>query len=128
MSNWLKATCASLVAVFAPVHAVMLTAGFLVCADLFTGVWAAKKEGKKITSARLRDSVSKMILFQIGIVSGFLIETYMIDKALPIVKIISVAIAFSEGKSLFENLDRIHGGGLFKSLLKKIGSKSGEDV
>lgn len=112
------------IAALAPIHAVIVTVGILIFADLATGIWAAKKRNESITSGRLRDSVTKMFVYQTAIVTGFLIETYLIGGLVPIVKLAGAVIGFVEAKSLFENLNEISGQDLFKTLIEKLGSKN----
>lgn len=119
--EWLKALFLSVIAVFAPVHAVMFTVGFLIFADLITGIIAAHKRGEKITSAGVRRTISKMVVFQLAIMSAFLIETY-ISVGVPITKLAAATIALTELLSVMENVESVYGSPIFKSIIKKIGS------
>jgi hypothetical protein len=67
-----------LAAIVAPIKAVIFAVGFLVFADLIMGVWAAKKRGETINSAGLRRSVSKLLVYQLSILSAFAVETYLV--------------------------------------------------
>lgn len=122
MENWIKASLAGLVGIFAPVHMVMFAVGFLITADLITGVWAAKIKGQKITSAALRRTATKICIYQLVIMSGFLAEVYLIDKLFPISKIAASIIGITEMLSILENAEVIHGEPIFKKLIKKLGS------
>lgn len=116
----------STAAVLAPIKMVLLVTGILIFADLVTGVIAAKKRKEPITSAGLRRTITKVAIYNTAIILGFLAETYMLEGFLPISKIASSLIALVECKSLYENLDEIHGGGLFKDLINKLGSENDE--
>lgn len=120
----LEAVLISLLAVFAPIKAVLLVTGFLIVADLVSGVMAAKKRGETINSAGLRRTLSKILVYNLAIVTGFLLETYMIDSILPVVKIIGGIIGVTEGLSIFENLNTISGTNVFKKVLEVLGSKN----
>jgi phage-related holin len=122
MSNWLKATAASLVAVFTPVHAIMLTVGFLIVFDLITGVWAAKVRKEKISSAAFRRTATKLAIYQIVIMTGFLTEIHLIDGLFPVSKIAASIIGLTELLSILENSEVIHGEPIFKKLINKLGS------
>lgn len=124
MKSWVYNTLLSLLAVFAPIKPLILTVGFLIFSDCFTGVWAAKKRGEKISSAALRRTVSKMVIYQMALLTGFLVEIYMIDGLLPISKLVAGAIGMVEFKSILENSTVITGQDLFKSLIQKLGSKN----
>jgi hypothetical protein len=122
--SWIKALAISVFALLAPIHTVMATAGALILLDLILGVIAAHKRKEPITSAALRRTVSKMVAYQLGIVSGFLAQHYMLSDSLPIVKLMAAAIALVEIKSIMENADSINGSPLFQSVIKALGSKN----
>ncbi len=122
MLEYLKSLLIAILAVFAPIQAVIIVTGVLVIADLITGLFAAKKRGEKITSAGLRRTVTKTTVYLSAVCLGFLVEKYMIDSILPISKLISGIIGVVELKSLMENLNTIYGSDLFKSIIEKLGS------
>lgn len=124
MKPWIYNLLLSLLAVFAPIKPLVLTVGALIFADCFTGVWAAKKRGEQVKSAALRRTVSKMVIYQVALLTGFLVEVYMIDSLLPISKLVAGAIGMVEFKSILENSTVITGQDLFKSLIQKLGSKN----
>lgn len=113
-----------LFALVAPIQAVMTTVGFLIITDLLTGSWAAYKRGEKITSAGLRRTLSKMLIYQLCIISAFFIERHILQETLPICKIVAGVIALVEFKSLLENSNSILGVDIFKELIKKLGSRN----
>ena len=81
---------------------------FLVVTDLFTGIWAAKKRGEKVTSWGMRKTVSKLLAYEIAIVLAFVMESALVP-ALPVVKAVAGFIGAIEFKSGMENLSRILG-------------------
>ena len=111
-----------MIAALAPIHAVLVSVGVVIFADLFTGVWAAHKRGERINSAGLRRTISKMFVYSLAIILGFIIETYLLNGLLPISKIAAGLIGVTEGLSIFENLNSISGNNVFKSLIDKLGS------
>jgi len=116
--------CVLILVIIAPVQAVMLTVGVLVIIDVVTGVWAAFKRSELIKSAILRRTVSKMIIYQIAIISGFLIQQYVLQNEVPITKVVAGFISLVELKSILENSNTILGRDIFKTLIKKLGSKN----
>ena len=126
MKDFVTGLLVSTVAVFAPIKMVILVTGILIFADLISGIIAAKKRGEEISSAGLRRTVTKVAVYNAAIMLGFLAETYMLDGFLPISKIASSLIALVECKSLYENLDEIQGGTMFRSLVDKLGSHNDE--
>lgn len=120
--KFLEATLLSIIAVLAPIESIMLTTGVMIFIDLILGIIAAKKLGKLITSAALRRTVSKMLVYQLTLISAFICEKYLLDGILPIVKLVAAVIGAVELKSVFENADIINGGSVFKDLIKQLGS------
>jgi hypothetical protein len=120
----LKAVCLSLIAILAPIHSVMITVGFLIFADLFTGVLAAVKRNEKVSSSALRRTISKMVIYQIAVISGFVCEVYLMNGLLPVSKLIATAIGLVELTSILENANTITGKDIFREILKRLGSKN----
>lgn len=121
--SWLKFTTAAAVAVIAPIKMMLLGVGFLIFADLVTGLWAALKLKEKIRSAVMRRTVSKMVVYQLAIISAFVLEAHIMGISdLTITKIVASAIGMVELKSILENANKISGIDVFKSLLNKLGS------
>jgi hypothetical protein len=110
--------------IFLPIRELMLTIGFLVGADMVVGIWKALKTGQKIRSRRMSDTVTKMLLYQLAIVSGFLIEKYIITDILPIAKLIGSVIAIIEFKSIVESIESVTGQNLWTKIKEVIGRKS----
>jgi len=107
-----------------PIKATMMTVGFLIFLDLALGIWAARKRQEKISSAALRRTISKMIIYQLAVISGFLIEQYLLQGSLPIAKVVAGYIGIVELKSVLENSNVILGTDIFRMLIQKLGSKN----
>lgn len=108
---------------FAPIKALILTVLVLIFADLFLGIWAARKRGEKITSAAMRRTVTKLLVYNTTIITGFLVETYLLGGIAPISKLVAAVVGAVEMKSLLENASEITGLD-FKSIIKALGSKN----
>lgn len=117
----------ALFAVFLPIKELMLTIGFLVAADLVVGVWKAIKTGQRIRSRRMSDTITKLLLYQLAIMSGFLIETFIISELIPITKLIATVIAIIEFKSIIESIEAVTGKDLWSKIKAIVGRKS-EDL
>ena len=114
----------AIVSIFAPIKASLLAIGVLVFSDMALGIIAAKKRKEPITSAELRRSVSKLFIFEVALILGFIIEKYMLDGSFPIIKILSNFIGLVELKSIMENLNDISGQNLLSVILSKLDSKN----
>ena len=114
-------------AVFLPIKELMLTIGFLVGADMVVGIWKALKLKQRIRSRRMSDTITKLLLYQIAIMSGFLIETFIIAELIPITKLVATVIAVIEFKSIIESIESVTGKDLWSRIKTIIGRKS-EDI
>lgn len=124
LSNLMISACAAL----APIKPIMITVGILIVADLISGVWAAKKRGEEITSAALGRTISKMVVYQTAVITGYLMQHYLMGDAVPVVNVISGVIGMVEFKSFMENANAIVEGDVFKTIIKKLGSKNDQDA
>jgi uncharacterized membrane protein HdeD (DUF308 family) len=91
---------------FSPIHAAILSVFSLGVFDFITGVLASYKRGDKITSRRMFDSIVKITIYSILLCASHIIEVHLITY-LPLVKLATSAIAFTELKSLYENIGSI---------------------
>lgn len=121
MKEWFYKIFLALLAVLAPVQATLITVGILIFMDLIMGVAAAHKRGEKITSAGLRRSVTKFLVYQCAVLSAFMVEVYLIGGIIPVVKLVAGVIGLTELKSLLEKSYELTGTD-FKSIISKLGS------
>lgn len=105
----------------------MFTIGFLVAADMVVGIWKALKLKQRIRSRRMSDTITKLLLYQIAIISGYLIEKYVITGTIPIAKLIGTVIAVIEFKSILESIEAVTGQDIWSKIKKLIGRK-GDDT
>lgn len=122
--KYLEPLLLSFVALLSPIKAVLITTGILIFADLVTGVMAARKKGQAITSAGLRRSISKIFVYNVALICGFLVEKYMLEDYFPVSKMVSGVIGLVELKSLLENLAVIYGQDIFKAIVTRLGSEN----
>jgi len=77
---------------------------FLVTADLFTGLKAARKLKQPIRSRGLKRTVEKIALYFVAILSSELVKVVFIPMV-PVTYITGFAIALTEFKSIIENVE-----------------------
>lgn len=111
-------------AFLAPIQMTLFAVGFLILADLISGMWAAKIRKEKITSNGLRNTVTKFGAYQLCIITAFVVEQVLVPE-LPIVKVLSAMIGITETKSFFENMNVITGLNVWDTILKKLHGKKG---
>lgn len=110
----------SIAMVFMPIKATILTVMVLTVADLVSGVMAARKEKKKITSSGLKRTIIKTMVYEAVIMLGFLTQQYMTGEIVPVVKILAGFIGLTELKSVMENVERISGMSIIKLLIDRL--------
>lgn len=123
----LKYYAIAVLGVFAPIKAVVATTAVLIMVDLCMGIWAASKRGEKVESAKLRRTVSKLFIFEITILSAFLLETYLLEGLLPLTKLIASVVGLVEGKSIIEHANELHGEPIFNKILDLIKSQNDKE-
>lgn len=122
MANYMKSLLISVLAVFAPIKALLISVGFLVVSDMITGIWAAKKRKDTIKSAEMRRTISKMLVYQIAVISAFVLQKFLLDNIIPVSNIVAGVIGMVEFQSILENSSTIAGQDIKKLILKKLGS------
>jgi hypothetical protein len=113
--------------IFLPIKPLIITVGFLCISDMVVGIWKALKKKEPISSKRMSDTITKLMLYQLAIVSGFLIEKYVIEELVPITKTIGTVISIIEFKSIIESIEAVTGTSLWDKIRVIVGRKS-EDV
>lgn len=110
---------AALLLFLQPIRASLTAVVLLVIADFFSGIWASKKESKKITSSGFRRTVVKILAYMATILIAHMMELYLIPD-MPIEKAVAGLIGITEGKSFFENIHRITGIDFWAILISKL--------
>lgn len=127
MIKWLEAILLAAWSLLMPIHSLIITAGILIGLDLVSGIWAAIKRKEKISSAVLGRTVSKILLYELAIIAGWLCGHYMMGDLVPVSNLVAGAIGVVEIKSILENADSINGSSIFASIIAKIGSSNNQD-
>lgn len=109
MKDWALNLLLASIAVLAPIKAIMVVVGILLSADFITGLLKAHKTGQRITSKAMARSLYKMLAYQLLILTGFLMETYLLQDILPVTKMLAGVIGLVEFKSIAENVQRATG-------------------
>jgi hypothetical protein len=124
--TWSKAVGLATLAVLLPIKAMVLAALALILLDAVVGTWAAKKRGEKITSAGLRRTISKMLIYSICLISGHVVGVFMLGGLVPVASLVAGAVGVVEIKSVLESAQEILGIDLFRAVIDKLGSKNAE--
>lgn len=119
MLKYIPPSIISLLAIFAPEKAAILTALALIFVDLITGVWAAVKQKQPITSAGFKMTIYKVVFYELAICLGYLAQTYLTGTVLPVCSLITSVIGLTEMTSILENLQTINPNISWASLLSR---------
>lgn len=115
----------SLIAFISPIKWLIVGVGGLIVFDTVAGVYRAYKQGEKITSRKLGHTVSKFLLYNLGVISGYILQLMIGLDFIPIAKIMACAIGLTELKSISESINEVTGIDLFKVVLNYL--KRNED-
>ena len=113
-----------------PIATVLIVVGLFIFADTITGIWKSIKKQQKITSKRLSNVISKMVLYQSAVVLFFVLEKYILgDMVLHFIsvqwfltKLVALTLVSIELTSINENIYAVTGFSFwnkFKDLLKR---------
>lgn len=131
MKDFLIAFIISILAVFSPIKPLLLTTGFLIAADFIFGVYKAyRQDPKSITSRKMGHTISKILLYNLAIISVYLIEHFILSDQLPLAKIVSGIICITELKSIDESFKIAFGFSFYDRLIGiiKRGTSQTKDV
>jgi membrane glycosyltransferase len=126
--EWLKKIALVCTAALAPIKMMLIAVGLLVIFDLVTGMWAARRRGETLKSSAMRRTISKMLIYQLTVISGFLLETYLLDGLIPVAKLVAGVIGMVEFKSILENASTIAGEDIVNLVMSKLGSDNDPKV
>lgn len=103
-----------------PVQTVAVVMIIMVLLDLFSGIWKSLKQGEKFKSKKIWNTVEKFILYYIGLISSFVLETHIgIDIIRPL-WLFSTLIIVREYVSVLENIEIITGTRLLAVIKKQL--------
>jgi len=130
MSFYCAQIFAILISFVSPIAGVLIAVGAFVLLDTVIGVWKAKKIKQKITSRRLSSVINKMLVYQLTVITFFILGHFIvndivkqfIDVDYAMTKIVAVILISIEFFSIDESFKTATGKGLlerFNELLQK---------
>lgn len=111
-----------------PIKGVLLTVGLCILLDTILGIYRSKKIKQKITSRKLSNIVSKMVLYQSSIILFFIIDKFILGDIIGIfteveyimTKLIAITLISIELKSMNENYEVISGLSIWERFKKML--------
>ena len=113
-----------------PIVPLILTVGGFIALDTFFGLWKAKKLGYEVTSKKLSQLISKMVLYNSAVILFFCMDKFILSDVIGIftnielvlTKVVALTLISIECKSINEKYSAVTGINLwdsFKLLLKR---------
>lgn len=131
LPDWIMMCLLSIITFFSPVLVQMYFLFFLILVDLITGIWAAKKQNKKITIKKLLLTVNKTISYILLVCIGYIFDTVFIKEAFGapyMINIFIMLLALNEFRSSVMNISKVLGYDIWNLVLNSLGKKKLEDV
>lgn len=117
---FLKSILATCIAFMMPIHTLIIGVGALILLDTIAGLYRAFKLKQSITSKKFGHIISKILLYNIAIISGYILQWIIGIDVLPISKLIASVIGLTEIKSILENVNEITGIDLWKFVMNYV--------
>lgn len=106
-----------------PVKELIFVLLFFIIIDFFTGAWNSVRKGEKFHSKKIGNTVSKIILYTLGVIVAHVAQKYIFPDQIPFISIITGFICMTEIKSIYENISEITGIDIWKQVMYYINSK-----
>lgn len=116
---------------FAPIRGLLIAVGVAIILDTFFGIYrSVKVKGwKYVTSRRLSEIISKMLLYELSIICLYVIDFFVLTEFFQLwfsvsffaTKIGALLLIFIEGVSIKENFEKATGYDIWKMLKKALG-------
>lgn len=120
--NHFNLLCVSVITILTPICPLMLTVGSLIIIDFIFGISRSiKLYGlESITSRKMSNTISKMLLYNLVVITVYLLEIHLIQTGLPLAKMAAGLIGLTEAKSIDESFTSIFGWSFWGKLRKII--------
>lgn len=122
----------SILSILSPIKPLMLVVGLLIAVDFIFGITRSVKlyGYQSVTSRKMSKTISKMLLYNITIISLFAFETYIMQTGIPLAKTAATFIGLIEIKSCDESFKSIFGWSLWDKMMTLItrGTSETKDI
>lgn len=115
MKTYLNYIFTGLVLFFAPIQGLLVAVAFSIMLDTFTGIFKSIKLNglKSIRSRKLSNVISKMLLYQVCLISLYVIDNYLLNELINLhfstkflfTKLVAIVLVFVELVSIKENIE-----------------------
>lgn len=115
MKTYLNYIFTGLVLFFAPIQGLLVAVAFSIMLDTFTGIFKSIKLNglKSIRSRKLSNVISKMLLYQVCLISLYVIDNFLLNELVNLhfstkflfTKLVAIVLVFVELVSIKENIE-----------------------
>lgn len=103
-----------------PIKPALISVMALPMIDLLLALIGAFRRKEPITSSGLKRTVGKVLMYEFTTILAFVVETYLLDGFIPVIKIVTGLIGMVELKSCIEHLNEINGNPIFAMIIAKL--------
>ena len=118
LSDNLKYIIISLLGILAPIGPIIWTLTLLVIVDFIVGIYRAYKLNEVITSRKMSNTITKVLLYNIVIICLYFSNKYILDTGLPLEKLGAALICLVEMRSIDESWSLLFGWSIWEKLAK----------
>jgi phage-related holin len=90
-----------------PTYEMISVIQFLLIIDFVTGIWKSLKINQPITSKRMADSITKVVLYALGVIVMYVLQHHIAKDLVNIMFLFAALICTRETKSIVENIELI---------------------
>lgn len=120
MKTWLIHLWIGIVAFLTPLFPMALLVSTLIGTDFVFGLYRAYKTQEQINSRKMGHTISKMFLYNMAVLSVFMLEKIIVGTDMQFTKIAVGVIAMVELKSIDESFRILYGFSIYESLVERL--------
>lgn len=122
VSIYITQIAAVMLSFISPIAGVLMAVGAFIFLDTIIGIWKAKKIKQKVTSRRLSSVVNKMLVYQLTVITFFILGHFIVndivktflDVDYAMTKLIAIILISIEFFSIDESFKTATGKGLLE--------------
>lgn len=120
MKTWMIHLWIGIVAFLTPLFPMALLVSTLIGTDFVFGLYRAYKTQEQINSRKMGHTISKMFLYNMAVLSVFMLEKIIVGTDMQFTKIAVGVIAMVELKSIDESFRILYGFSIYESLIERL--------
>lgn len=120
MKTWLLHLWIGIVAFISPLVPLAVLVSTLIATDFIFGIYRAYKIGELINSRKMGHTISKMFLYNMAVLTVFMLEKIIVGTDMQFTKIAVGVIVMVEVKSIDESFKILYGFSIYESIIGKI--------